>query len=57
MRFISMKKKSIIILFLIGITVGISAQEVTVPEPEFINSYCILTSDSTIYPNQNIIPT
>ena len=52
-----MKKKSIIILFLIGITAGISAQEVTVPEPEFINSYCILTSDSTIYPNQNIIPT
>lgn len=48
MRFISMKKKSIIILFLIGITAGISAQEVTVPEPEFINSYCILTSDSTI---------
>lgn len=24
-----------------------SAQQVTAPEPEFINSYCILTSDST----------
>ena len=24
-----------------------SAQEVTAPEPEFINTYCILTSDAT----------
>ena len=23
------------------------AQQVTAPEPEFINSYCVLTSDST----------
>lgn len=43
-----MKKISTIILFLIGTVAGISAQEVTVPEPEFINSYCMLTSDSTM---------
>ena len=31
------------------------AQEITVPEPEFINSYCILTSDSTfdMLPKEN----
>lgn len=34
---------------------GIFAQNVTVAEPEFINSYCILTSDSTyaILPKEN----
>lgn len=43
-----MKKISTLILFLIGTASFVSAQEVTVPEPEFINSYYILTSDSTM---------
>ncbi len=36
-------------------TITVNAQEVGVQEPEFINSYCILTSDSTydILPKEN----
>lgn len=45
-----MKKQ---ILFLVTLlmsssaTISVKAQEVTAPEPEFTNSYCILTSDAT----------
>lgn len=43
-----MKKTMIFaITMLVQITTA-SAQSITAPEPEFINSYCILTSDSTI---------
>ena len=28
------------------------AQQVTAPEPEFINSYCVLTSDSILMRSQ-----
>ena len=35
---------------LLAATFSASAQNVTAPEPEFINSYCILTSDSTYAP-------
>ncbi len=50
-----MKRIASFILFFMGAVSGICAQEVTVPEPEFINSYCILTSDSTlaILPKEN----
>lgn len=41
-----MKKNFIAIAMMLTI-VSASAQEVKVAEPEFINSYCILTSDST----------
>ena len=40
-------KKSIFALAMMLTAVSASAQEVKVAEPEFINSYCILTSDST----------
>ena len=40
-----MKKNILIALMLTAVSA--SAQEVKVAEPEFINSYCILTSDST----------
>lgn len=40
-------KKSIFAIAMLLTTVSASAQEVKVTEPEFINSYCILTSDST----------
>ena len=40
-------KKSIFAIAMILTAVSASAQEVKVAEPEFINSYCILTSDST----------
>lgn len=43
-----MKKKIFSVLFVILGTATSYAQDVTAPEPEFINSYCILTSDSTI---------
>ena len=43
-----MKKLAIALSLLMGVATRISAQEVSVPEPEFINSYCILTSDSTL---------
>lgn len=44
-----MKTKRIIIavLALFTVTVEISAQQVTAAEPEFVGTYCILTSDST----------
>lgn len=35
---------------LLAATISAKAQQVTAPEPEFINSYCILTSDSTYAP-------
>lgn len=40
-------KKYFIAIAMMLTTVSASAQEVKVAEPEFINSYCILTSDST----------
>ncbi len=39
-------KKILFFISMITLSVGTHAQ-VNVPEPEFINSYCILTSDST----------
>ena len=41
-----MKKKFAILSLLMAAHIGAHAQ-ITAPEPEFINSYCILTSDST----------
>ena len=40
-------KKSLISMVMMLTAVSASAQELKVAEPEFINSYCILTSDST----------
>ena len=40
-------KKSLISMVMMLTAVSTSAQELKVAEPEFINSYCILTSDST----------
>ena len=40
-------KKIMISIAMVLTTVSACAQEVKVAEPEFINSYCILTSDST----------
>lgn len=40
-------KKYYIAIAMMLITFSASAQEIKVAEPEFINSYCILTSDST----------
>lgn len=40
-------KKNFISIAMMLTAVSASAQEVKVTEPEFINSYCILTSDST----------
>ena len=48
--------KKLLISFLTIVTaLSMRAQSVVVPEPEFINSYCILTSDSTldILPKEN----
>ena len=39
--------KNLISMVMMLTAVSASAQEVKVAEPEFINSYCILTSDST----------
>ena len=39
--------KNLILMVMMLTAVSASAQEVKVAEPEFINSYCILTSDST----------
>ena len=38
-----------LLLFIVAFSfmVSLQAQQVTAPEPEFINSYCVLTSDST----------
>ena len=38
---------SIISIAMMASVVCVDAQTVTVAEPEFVNSYCILTSDST----------
>lgn len=40
---------------LFAVTTNIKAQDVTVAEPEFVNSYCILTSESTydVLPKEN----
>ena len=48
-------KKFLIILSAAIIAMSSFAQEITVPEPEFINCYCILTSDSTfdMLPKEN----
>lgn len=40
-------KKNFLSIAMLLMAVSASAQEVKVAEPEFINSYCILTSDST----------
>lgn len=40
-------KEVFVSVALLAATFSASAQNVTAPEPEFINSYCILTSDST----------
>jgi hypothetical protein len=40
-------KKYFISIAMMLTTISASAQEIKVAEPEFINSYCILTSDST----------
>lgn len=40
-------KKSIFAIAMMLTAVSASAQKVKVAEPEFVNSYCILTSDST----------
>lgn len=43
-----MKANKIILAMVIAsMTVSANAQQVTVEEPEFMNSYCLLTSDST----------
>ena len=41
-----MKKQFLSLCLLLSITLAHS-QNLRIPEPEFINSYCILTSDST----------
>jgi hypothetical protein len=41
-----MKKIFASMMMLAATSTGFS-QQVTAPEPEFINSYCVLTSDST----------
>lgn len=48
-------KKSVISVLLLAAAIATHAQQVTVAEPEFVNSYCILTSDSTyaILPKEN----
>ena len=43
-------KEVFVSVALLAATFSASAQNVTAPEPEFINSYCILTSDSTYAP-------
>ncbi len=40
-------KKTIFTIVMMLATTAVFAQEIKVTEPEFINSYCILTSDST----------
>ena len=40
-------KKLLFTIAALGCMASAFAQKVTAPEPEFINSYCILTSDST----------
>ena len=40
-------KKLLFFAMLFAVTTNIKAQDVTVAEPEFVNSYCILTSESS----------
>lgn len=40
-------KKLLFSIAMLGFMASAHAQKVTAPEPEFINSYCVLTSDST----------
>jgi len=40
-------RKYVFLLLFITAAISAKAQQVTAPEPEFINSYCILTSDAT----------
>lgn len=40
-------KKLLFTIATFGCMVSTYAQQVTASEPEFINSYCVLTSDST----------
>lgn len=42
-----MKNFLVSLVLLLALATSVSAQELKVPEPEFVNSYCILTSDST----------
>ena len=48
-------KKFIFSIAALALTASAHAQQVTAQEPEFINSYCVLTSDSTydILPKEN----
>ena len=48
-------KQYLISMVMMLTAVAVSAQEVTVAEPEFVNSYCILTSESTfdVLPKEN----
>lgn len=48
-------KKLLFFAMLFAVTTNIKAQDVTVAEPEFVNSYCILTSESTydVLPKEN----
>lgn len=43
-----MKKIIILVVMALMSAAVVNAQNVTAPEPEFINSYCILTTDSTL---------
>ena len=42
-----MKNFLVSLVLLLALATSVSAQELKVPEPEFVNSYCVLTSDST----------
>ena len=48
-------KKLLFLAILFAVTTNLTAQNVSVAEPEFINSYCILTSESTydVLPKEN----
>lgn len=48
-------KKLLFFAMLFAVTTNIKAQDVTVAEPEFVNSYCILTSESSydVLPKEN----
>lgn len=40
-------KRLLLVIVAFAFMASLQAQQVTAPEPEFINSYCVLTSDST----------
>ena len=48
-------KKLLFLAILFAVTTNLNAQNLSVAEPEFINSYCILTSESTydVLPKEN----